>query len=186
MRRRASQRLAPEGIITGSGAGPAFALIVADAAFTAPHETHQFVRRHSSGCIPALRRHQHFRVMAEPCFAWTAATLTRRELMSPGLLRRPSPYKSASARLHPRAFGMGGGSLRGLKGGGISWCGSKRKWGRWSAHSCRRFTCLLLTQSAHRRSDKTLRQHDWLSRASFLISHHYWSFVARFAKEPSR
>jgi hypothetical protein len=31
-----------------------------------------------------------------------------------------------------------------------------------------------------------LRLHDWLSRASFLISHFYCSFVARFEKEQSR
>jgi len=55
--------LTPEGMTTGSGAGPAFALVVWDAAFTAPHTAHSLVRRHSSGCIrcpeasPTFSRH---------------------------------------------------------------------------------------------------------------------------------
>ena len=36
----------------------------------------------------------------------------------PAFLHRPTPEQSASARLHPRAIGMGGASLRRAGGGG--------------------------------------------------------------------
>ena len=48
---------------------------------------------------PCPGRYQHFRVMAEPCFAWTAA-LTRGELRAPDVIAPSHPVQSASARLH--------------------------------------------------------------------------------------
>ncbi len=81
----------PKGMKTGSGAGPAHLFGHCGCGLRRPTLTHSIVRRRSPGCILTPGRHQHFRVMAEPCFAWTAAALTRGKLMSPYLLRRPVP-----------------------------------------------------------------------------------------------
>jgi hypothetical protein len=74
---------APEGMVTGSGAGRALFFGRYGCSLRRPTQAQGFVRRHSPDCIPARGVTNIFAL---------AAALTGGELTAPDLLRCPIPY----------------------------------------------------------------------------------------------